>query len=255
MRESLVLEYIGDARSMRPADSGSLWQPLGILILLASAIGCVVLVLCAQPVQPAAPAEGILPGDVPRNPPRLVSLFDRVQVALPGDRSVTLPPLLTGRQAGPDEVTLPTIDNQPLNQDQQQFLRMLAHAMAGAGLSCSMPRDLPRASWELLDAWTSPLRSERSELTKECKKLVSEAVNARLEAGRYEILDQPPAKWPPSDFVGWRHATDARGKSVVHFVRIGGGELPKVDFMRDRSSLIDRDMAALARSLFDRVSK
>jgi hypothetical protein len=45
------------------------------------------------------------------------------------------------------------------------------------------------------------------------------------------------------------------GGDVVHFVRIGAGELPKADSMSERCCAIDRDMAALARALFDHLSK
>jgi hypothetical protein len=234
---------------------GFLRRPLSILLLLAGTIGCAVLILASNPSPSVTSTENIRWADAPRNSPGSVSPIDRVQVVLPKDQSVAPPALPAKRQPGPDEVPLPTIDNRPLEPEQQQFLRMLAHAMAGAGLSCSMPQDLPRASWELLDSWTAPLRNERTELTKQSQQLVTNAVNARLEQGRYELLLQPPTTWPPSDYVGWRYETDARGKKVVHFVRIGAGELPKVDSMRERSSVIDRDIAALARSLFDRFSK
>ncbi|HEX6813936.1 MAG TPA: hypothetical protein VF384_20100 [Planctomycetota bacterium] len=255
MSDHGAIQPVDFAHFARSAASSLLRRQPGILVLLAATVGCAVIASAAQFLggDPLARSPAQVPG--PAHAPPAVPPVDRVQVALPEEPSAPASPSPAEQQPGPDEVVLPTIDDKPLDQDQQQFLRMLARAMADAGLSCSMPRDLSRASWELLQTWTSPLRNERGELEQQSQKLVSDAVSARLQEGRYELRDHPPVKSPPGDYVGWRHATDARGRNVVHFVRIGAGELPKADSMRERCSAIDRDMASLARHLFDRLSK
>ncbi len=181
---------------------------------------------------------------------------ERVEVAVTpprpeassADADVELPP-------HPDDVALPTIGGEPPSEQQSAYLRMLAHAMANAGMPWTMPEDIPKDSFDLLNTWTEPMLTERADLTKRCTEIAQRAVKERLDSGAYEVKRTTPTSWPPSEVVGWRWAKDARGKDIVYVVRIRGGELPKVDYMRARSNAIDMDMAAVARGLFDRLVK
>jgi len=155
----------------------------------------------------------------------------------------------------PDAVILPTIGGNPANKEQSQYLRMLVHAMAGAGLSLDMPGDIPENMFSLLESWTEPLLSERATLSKHGAEMAQQFIRDRLSAGLSEVTTTPPTSWPPSEVVGWRHAKDAGGRDVYHVVRIRGGDVPRIDYIRDRSNAIDGDMAALARGLFDRLRK
>lgn len=155
----------------------------------------------------------------------------------------------------PDAVALPTIGGEPANKEQSQYLRMLVHAMDGAGLSLAMPGDIPENMFSLLESWTEPLLSERATLSKEASEMAQQFIRDRLSAGLSEVMTTPPMSWPPSEVVGWRYAKDASGRDVYHVVRIRGGDVPRIDNIRDRNNAIDGDMAVLARSLFDRLRR
>jgi hypothetical protein len=163
-------------------------------------------------------------------------------------------PASAGLSHDPASLPLPTIGQKPPTDEESSLLRMLAHAMAEAGLPCSMPPDVPKASWQLLNTWIGPLLAERRELTATCQTLVHDAARSRLRMGHYETARHTPDDWPSDVYMGWRQTKDARGRVMYQIVRIPPGALPKVDYLRDRSSSIDRDMAMLARDLFDRVS-
>lgn len=226
------------------------------LLVLVCLLGCLFFGFCVNPSQGSKPSSESMRTEVRVGesvslaPPERTRVEDAI-----GEGSAATTLLASDAKQKPDEVQLPTIDGHPADENQRQFLRMLAHAMAGSGLSCAMPTDLRKEYWDLLEAWTLPLRAERAELSDQCQQVVTEAVNSRLDAGHYEIRQQAPAALPPNAYVAWRHTIDARGNSIVHFVHIAHGELPKSDVLRERSSLIDRDMAMLARTLFDRFPK
>jgi hypothetical protein len=159
------------------------------------------------------------------------------------------------RVLDPDQVVLPTIDGRALTDEQSNLLRILAHAMSEAGLSCEMPSDISSEGWDLLHGWIAPLRAERKVVAEQSQAAASREFRSRIDSGRYEVRLAPPSKVPREDVVGWQHAKDAQGKDVVYFVRIPPGQVPELDFARARTSALDRDMALLARGFFDRFTK
>jgi hypothetical protein len=114
-------------------------------------------------------------------------------------------------------VELPTIDGRSLTTEQAELLRMLVHAMSEAGLSFAMPADMSTEAWNLLHGWIAPLRAERRVIAEQ-----SQAVGG-------------------IDVVFLR----------AHPARTSSGARPQPH--EDRC--LDRDMAILARSFFDRLTK
>jgi len=158
--------------------------------------------------------------------------------------------------AHPDSVPLPTIDGAVGTAEQQELLRILAHAMAQAGLNCEMPLNVPKELWDLLNAWIEPLEAERSSISKLFKELVSNEIAERQRSGRYEVELKAPRP-RPNEYIGWQLIVNPQdsASSIYHVVRVPYGDLPKTSVLRERTSGIDRDVATLARSVFDRIPK
>jgi hypothetical protein len=222
---------------------------------------CLVAGLALLPSGGTAPANAPAaePGPLrPADAARSAAAPERVHVADPlrtvdADASPAAPAGTAGAP-DPETVPLPTIAGRPPDELQARWLRSLAHGMRAAGLSCALPAALTQSEWDLLDAWTAPLRAEREQVAKACNGAVHEAVAARLAAEQYEVRRSEPAVLTGAYF-SWRHARDEHGGDVVHVVCIPHGELPVADAARERLSLIDRDVAVLARTSFDRAAK
>ena len=250
-------------RTLRQRGNAAVWM-LGVALLLL-AIGVVVVQYTigqgadlATPSQTqtsvASPEGSLSPPD-----PTLVrtsgeSPFSTPEPVVRSPEPVQKEPPDAGKTP-PHEVVVPTIDGQPATEEQTQMLRMLVAAMALADLPTAVPADLSSHTWALLMSWIEPLLAERREMEAQAQKEVTAEVRARLASGHYEVSTMAPSKWPEDVYVGWRQVVDDRGRSIYKIVRILPGGLPRVDFLRQQTSSIDRDMATLARSLFDQSSK
>lgn len=204
---------------------------------------------------PKLPAESVLATQQNDSEIVVVEPVARVDASELAVASAPAPTAPTGPPPGPDAVPLPAIDGKPGTDNQQRTLRMLAHAMANAGRSCAMPVALTQQSWERLDAWLAPVLADRKAAADRSQKLAVDAVQAKLQAGQYEIRRTQPSSSSPDDSYGFRHAKDARGNDVVHVARIARGENADLDALRDRCKTIDRDIGILARDFFDRLSR